>query len=417
MTIQHVWATHNASRYFPFLERPEQYIIKNRTQFTPSFFYIGASSSLRRGGSTGGIPELWGPYNLKDVIASLQNVNPSANPVYDATGNNDYQGKSIAYRVRGHVSGYGINLIHEQDLKWHGFQIGASLPVIHLHTTSKYAFDRNNSDAIFNSMFLTDYEKEKQRQQVDKIRRLTHDMLNFTDNEWEKNGFGDLDLHLRWNHIFDHVILMRSIDTNLQIGVIAPTGITSNANYPQSLSFSNNGHWAIYGDWVTAFELKPDWTVGLMLGFEHLFKNTRTLRLAYNQEPTVFSGLIGKVSIDPGFTFKFSPYFTLGNLTDGLDFQFRYTYLRHGKDNWKDVRNDKSIPSYLTQGNDSVVQYKKDLSKWSGHYATFQMTYDTKVAMKCHRLDPVFFMTVDMPIQGNGICQTYQVTLGSQLRF
>lgn len=411
-----VTATHNTSRYFPFLERPEDYTIKKRSHFTPSFFYINASTAHRRGGSTGGIPELWGMYNLNDVIKSLREVNPAANPVFAVTGSNDLSGKSIAFRVYSKVRAVGAMVGYEHDFKWHGFQAGAWIPVLALNTTSRFNFDRGSSDSIFTNPLLTEDQRYAQELLVDKIRRNTHQTIGFEGNEFEKSGFGDLDLHVRWNHIFDHVLLMRSIDINLQAGITAPTGMLSTINVPPSLSVGADGHWGIYGDIVTEFELKQDITVGLMLGITHLFPTTRTLRIPVEHEPAIFSSLIGSIRSSPGLTLKAAPYFILGNLSDGLDFQVRYTYLHHAKDRWKDARSDKTIPSYLQKGS-AVINEKEQLSKWVSQYISMQVLYDTKRAMKQCKFDPVCFAVYDIPIGGNGSSQTNQITIGVELHF
>jgi len=410
-----VSATHNVSRYFPFWERPEEYTIKNRSHVSASFVYINASTAFRRGGGTGGIPELWGKYDLKDVIESLQAVQgQNVDPIQAVMQSDDYKDKSIKFGVGGKIRSQGILLNYEQNLRW-GLQCGASLPVMSLQTTNRFNFDRAGSDAIFNAYNLTDHEMADQEFYVDKIRRKTHQMIGFESNEWNEDGLGDLDLHVRWNHIFDHVLLMRSIDINFQLGTIVPTGFTSYTNAPSSLSIGSNGHWGIYGDFVGALELKQDWTFGLMVGLAHLFEHTRSLRIPVGAEPAIYSALKGRVRMDPGLTLKVSPYFILGNLTDGLDFQVRYTYLRHNQDHWKDARDDKSIRTYFD--NPTVVVQKDRLSKWSSDYFTLQLSYDTKTALKKMMLDPVFFVACEIPANGNGVAKTHQVVVGLEMHF
>ena len=411
-----VSATHNTSRYFPFLERPENYTIKNRSHFTLDFFYINASTAHRHGGHSGGIPELWGSYDLNNVIMSLQAVNPAADPVFAVTGSNTLSGKSIRFRVDSKIRGHGFAFGYEHDLNWYGFQVGAWIPVVALNTTSRFSFSRSHSDSIFNNPLLTKDQQNTQALVVDKIRRTTHQTIGFEGNEWDRFGFGDLDLHVRWEHLFDHVLLMRSIDLAFQVGTTAPTGFLSNINVPPALSIGSDGHWGIYGDAIVAFELKQDMTVGLLLGAVHLFPATRTLRIPVGNEPAIFSSLIGHIRSSPGRTFKCSPYFILGNLTDGLDFQVRYTYLHHSKDHWKDVRNDKTIQSYL-QKDSSLIKKKEELSTWSSQYISMQLSYDTKVGMQKCKFDPVCFALYDIPIGGNGYAQTHQLTIGIELHF
>lgn len=407
-------ATHNVSRYFPFLERPEDYVIKNRSHFTPTFFYLDATTAFRRGGGTGGVPELWGKYDLKDVIASLEAVDPTADPVRDVTGGDTYSNKSMQFGIRGKTQGVGVGLGYEHTFKWLGLQAGVWIPVVALGTQSRFSFNRNDSASFFR---YPDNEQDlSQKEQVaDKIRRVTHDIIGFEENLWNKTGFGDLDVHLRWNLHLDHIFMMRSLDFNVQGGAIVPTGFKSDMNIPCSLSIGSNGHWGLYGDLVTALELRQDWTFGLMFGGVHLFPHSRTVRIPVGNEPAIFSSLVGRVRMEPGFTFKFSPYFTLSNLSDGLDFQARYTYLRHNMDHWEDERSDKTVQCYLDKG--SLVGQKETLSKWRAHYITLQLLYDTKEAMKHMSLTPVFFVGYDFPLNGNGIAKMRQFYVGAELHF
>ena len=81
-------ASHNTSRYFPFFERSHEYVAGRASYINSGVFHSVASTSLRSGGSTGGIPELWGNYDLRDVIDSLQAVQGVAfvNPIETVTG-------------------------------------------------------------------------------------------------------------------------------------------------------------------------------------------------------------------------------------------------------------------------------------------------------------------------------------------
>lgn len=413
-------ASHNTSRYFPFLEKTTNYVIKNRSHINPEYFYTSASTAFVPGKSHGGIPELNGFYDLKDVINSLQVVRAAqgvvVDPVNEVTGSNQYSGKSAVFAVSGKVRSQGLYLSYEQDLKRYGFSVGASLPIMHVNTASRFAFKPQLSDVLFQSVGLTPEARAQQVLVLDQIRRQTHQDIGFKGNEWSKTGLGDLDAHVRWNYLFDHALLMRSIDFNILFGVTAPTGTLSNINYPSAVSFMGNGHWSLYFDIMSEFELKQDWKVGLILGFMDQLKHTRTLRIPVTTEPAIFSALIGRIKIDPGFTFKASPYVILENLTDGLHFQVRYTYLRHNQDSWNDKRVDMTVQSYL-QKDACTIAFKKKLSKWRSQYMTFQLTYDAKEAMKKWFMDPYLYISYDMPFGGNGIAKTHQLSIGAEFHF
>ena len=427
LQISSVFATHNVSKYFPFLERPEEYIIKRKSHFSPSLFFTMASVSFRRGGGNAGIPELWGYYDLKDVIGSLEHVKGSSftNPIETERGPNDsWINQSIRFKVDGKIKGEGIILNYEQQL-WKYFSCGAFIPIMHINTSDYFTFLPNNSSTVVESL------RDGELLQLDRIRRMVHDDLDVNGGDWSKTGFGDLDLHFRFNYHWDHRLLMRSIDLNLQIGLLVPTGVKYDIDYPTAVSFMGNGFWGCYFDFVTECELKQDWKVGLILGFVHQFDKSRTIRIPVYKEPAIFSDLKANVEIDPGMTFKISPYIEIDNISDGLNFQARYTYLRHSKDSWKDKRENPQITSYLnlavgdtisgdvlTSENISEnISNKENLTLWRDQYFTLQLAYDTKEAGNNWIFDPIIYALFDYQAQGNGSCKTHQFTLGIELHF
>ncbi|MBD3231710.1 hypothetical protein GF322_03535 [Candidatus Dependentiae bacterium] len=420
-----LYSTHNTSKYFPFLERPEEYILQGKSHISPEIFYVKASTAFKRGGGNGGIPELWGRYYLNDVIASLQEVKGIPNPIEIERGpNNNWLNKSIRFKVNGKIKAIGLILNNEQILK-NGFQIGANIPFMHVNSSHNFALVPQDSDYVFQNL------RDGEASQLDRIRRQINKELGLNGGDWIKTGFGDLDLHARYSKDWNYFLKMRKINFNFQTGFVVPTGVNSDNNYASSVSYMGNGHWTWYLDFVPEFELKQDWNLGFMFGMAYQFENTRKLRIPVYQEPAIFSALVTNVKIEPGMTFKVSPYFTLGNLSDGLDFHVRYTYLRHNKDKWYDKRNNPTIKSYLNQvpGNvigsttlteeniNNNIKEKENLSLWRAHYITLQFSYNSKEAGNKWILDPTIYALLDYQFSGNGSCKTHQFSVGVELHF
>ncbi len=429
-------ATHTGNRYSIFLEKPELYVTKQKSFIDASVFYATASTACKRYGGTCGIPELYGSYDLKDVISSLQKANPGEyegdnNPIYEITGSNALEGQELKFGVSGKVNTVGLILAYEQNLKFANLKnvtFGIWLPIMNSDIISRFDFNRKE---YYNTYHINLSDAEVQK--IDAIRRLTHKEIGFKGTNISRSGVGDIDLHLRGNYFIDHKLMMRGIDLNLQCGVVIPAGRKMNIDYPASVPFMNDGHWGVYLDFIPEFELKQDLKVGLILGGLWQFNDTQNRRIAIYKEPSNYSALVGKVEIDPGNVFKFSPYVTLENLSDGVHIQLRYTYLRHGMDKWSDERDNKSIACYLEtekridptdptkdithEDLEKNLNYKNQLSKWRAHYFTIQTAYDSKIALKNWFMNPKFYASYDMPINGNGFCKTHLVTLGAQLFF
>lgn len=421
-----VSAFHSESRYFPWLESTNSIILKKQPQFNPEFFYMTAATAYKRGGSSGGVPELWGTYSLTDVALSCQHFyGLAADPIRDVANGGltaaefgTLNGKSVTYKIGGKVKAQGLTLAYDRPLKFNGFSVGAWLPVAHVSTNSAFALSMDDVKPAPAASVVY---------KLDQVRRKLHDRMGFEGDAWDATGVGDLDLHVRWNYLIDHRWMMRSIDSYIQVGLLCPTGLKTNVNDPLSVPLGSNGHWGVYFDALPEFELKQDLKVGFLLGALYQFKTSRNMRLALGKEPVVYSPLVGKVEVDPGMTIKFSPYLTLENLTDGVNFQFRYTYLKHTADSWKDERSDKTIRSYLDSSASSVglsvddiaknIGQKKWLSRWTLHVASFQVTYDSKQAMKNWAWSPNFYAIYDFPMSGNGVAKVHQFSLGACLHF
>jgi len=425
-------AHRNGTRYFPFLEKPEEVVVKKHSHLAPEFFYLKVSTANKRGGGNFGVPELWGMYDLNDVLKSLEAVQPGTTAQLrhqlPATLQNN---KPIPYRMNESFNVEGLAFGYEQAFskKLSGFSIGIWLPV--MYAAGLGAFNPNvDNNGNIGGVQLVDSNGNPTTDglKVDQVRRETHDQLGFVGNHWDGSGLGDLDVHARWNYFVDHQLLVRSIDSYIQVGCIVPIGMNLKTNEPLSVPSMSDGHWGANFDVVSEIELKQDWKLGFMLGGLYQFKETRNRRLPVCTEPVVYSALTGKVGVQPGFTFKFSPYFTLENLTDGVHFQIRYTYLHHNMDKWYDRRSQTDqtdIPSYLTPNNPLLtaaqmaqnIRDREVLTKWTSHFFSFQLMYDPKQALQNWGMDPLIYVTYDLPVSGSSIAKTHQLSLGVQLHF
>lgn len=410
------FASHNASRYFPFLEKPDEYFTNKKSFLYPAFFITAASTALGRDGGNAGIPELWGRYNLKSVITGLDAMQKASgqgayNPFSQEVGYSDWNTKDLRFRIDGKVKSRGVILQWEQHLM-QGFSLGVFVPIMHTNTSLQFRFDSANSH--FDARDVSRPEEEM----LDRVRRKVHCDLGLKGGNWTQAGFGDVDLHARWNYAIDHPWKLRTIHLMAQTGGVIPTGVKADKDYPSSTPFMGNGHWCAYGDLGVELELKQDWHLGFITGIMNQFSKTDKRRIPYHDEPPLFSALVGDVDIDPGLTLKISSYFTLKNVMDGLDFQIRHTYLRHEEDSWCDKRENKCVTSYLESkrsGVDCVKTTNDRLSSWRSHYLTMQLAYDSVEGMKNWIFEPKIYALLDYAFSGKGISKTHQFTVGVEL--
>jgi hypothetical protein len=434
-----VLAHRSTSRHFTFLDRPEEYNSVKKSSATASMLFIDAAHAEGRDGKAIGIPTLWGQYDLSKIMQSANAVNPGsvhalAEEVQDLTRATSYKDTVLLYNTNSSVSVRGAKLHYEQYLYWGGLYVGASLPIVSMRSTFNAGFKQDGSSGLVTRSTVGSFaagmsdadvaqaalatEKQNLQLRLDAVRRQLHDLIGFEKNDSLDNGFGDLDMYARWNNSWDYKLLMKNISINLMFGATAPTGMKRDQALPMKVPFGNNGHWSVYGDFLGVFTLKQDWTLGLIFEFAQVLEHTQKQRLAVGSEPDIFSALSADVRTNPGFSFKFSPYFTIGNLADGLDFQLRYSFLKHTKDAYADMRTDKTIPSYFTSPKkDEIIASKRDLSKWTAHYITFMVTYDPARAASQYKFAPTLFISYDMPMNGNGYTVVHTVAAGAEWRF
>lgn len=408
-------SSHNASRYFPFLEKPEDYITHKESFVEPSLFITSAGSAFKSGDGSQGIAELWGKYDLKDVIEAIDATTVGTyNPFSGEPGYVDWNTKEIKFNIDGKVKSRGLILALNQNIAKSDFHVGVFLPVMHVNNSLFFTFDADSSHNDVQN--LTPQELEM----LDRVRRSVHRDLGLKGRDWTKSGVGDLDLYISWQRYFDHAMNMKSVSLDFRGGALVPIGAQSDKDYPSSTPFMGNGHWGAYLDMVGEFELKQNWKFGLMGGYIYQFSDTADRRISYFREPGIFSPLYGRIKVSPGGTLKFGANFTLENLTDGLNLQLRYTILNHFTDKWYDKRSNKSVSSYLEtfkNGYDDVLEEKERLSRWSSHYISMQVEYDSKEAMKDWLFQPKLFATYDYPFRGKRSAKTNQFTVGVQLHF
>lgn len=400
----------NTNRYLPIWERPDSYFNRAKVNASQELFYFTASTAQSRSGSKAGLGELGGSYNLKDVIAGYRAVRPNDLVQAQFGSIADLTRTSLPFGVSGRLEGAGCCLRLDYAVFNHGFSVGASLPVMTMRRITR--FDFHDKDFQYNRTASELYDLDRA---VDSLRRVMHTKIGFT-SLWSKGGLGDLDLHVRFNKYFDHVLLTRTIKLAAQVGLVCPVGEQVTPEEPASVAFGNDGHYGIKCNGVVSAELKQDLTVGLQVGFVHLFSKTKNARISVGAEPVMFSALTARVREHQGACLTLSPFLTLGNIADGLDFQARYTYLRHAQNTLQDLRSDQTIQSYL-QKDAALISAKHNLSKWRSHYFSFNLNYDCAGIIDKNKIAPRFFIGYDMPIDGSAFVKMHTVQLGAELHF
>ncbi len=443
--VQNLLAHRSTNRYLTQFEPTAAYFMpaKDDHAMTASLFYTTASSAGGRDGGKAGVAELWGKYDLKDVIASYVAVTGAADPALKI--DSSLAGQPIKFKLDGGVRTAGVMLGGEWAL-WtriinrpasadqaahnsnHRFSLGMSLPALYSTATVRYSFNPKEPEdkvaALIRArgMNIATGEVDVERgvamasRTFDLLRRTTHELVptGLKRNTLSEGGLGDLTLHIRAANYYDHVWLTKAINWIGQFGVVVPTSTIASSQrrwHPGAIPFGNNGHWGFAIENAIAVELKQDITIGLLWNTTLFAPHTTERRLPVGSEPAPWSSLMGKVRVQDGGYIKLSPFIKLGNMAEGLDLEVRYSYLRHGRDVWTDKRTDQTIQSFL-QKDRAVIETFEKLTSWRGHFVSFTLNYTPKYTEEHIKFAPAFFLSYDMPISCRGMSNVYTVNLG-----
>lgn len=444
-SVHQVQANRASNRYLTQFEQPASYFMpaKDNYALSASLFYTMASSAGSRAGGKAGVSELWGKYDLKDVIDSYVAVTGADNPAQKIDPSLIDQ--SIKFKLGGGVRTAGLvlggNWVYyaknvdkpataekPANKRSSHFSCGFSLPVMHVNSNVRYTFDAKEPSLGVARLIQAygldratgtvdvDHGVDMAARTVDLLRRTTHDLVptGLKTNTLSGSYLGDLNIFLRGTRYYDHVWLFKGISWTGECGVMLPTSTMASAQnrwHPGAIPVGNNGHWGFTFENLVAFELKQDITVGLMYCGSIFMSHTTERRLPVGSEPAPWSSLMGKVRVQDGGYLKLSPFLKLGNMADGLDFELRYSYLRHGRDVWTDKRPDQTIQSFL-QKDSTVISAFEKLTSWRGHFASFTLQYTPKPSKEHIKFAPRFFLSYDMPISCRGMSNVYTVNLG-----
>ena len=119
------------------------------------------------------------------------------------------------------------------------------------------------------------------------------------------------------------------------------------------------------------------------------------------------------IKIIPGATLHLSPYFLLEELRPDLCLGIQYTLVHHIKDNWVDMRENKTPQTTLAQ----PIKF----SSWAYEYLTIFGLYGRRNTSKiCNDLLPEFSVKIDFPVSffnAHHVPKTYRAVVAFSIYF
>lgn len=286
---------------------------------------------------------------------------------------------SLPWCQRGRFEGHGIALNYDQTLFPH-FGFGFSLMCMQVNSRMDMWFkDAANYPPGDVSEFY-------------QIRNTMARLEGLTPGLYTKFDFGDIDFYLRFGALKEYCLKFRKIDVGLRFGVLFPTAQPRPINNPASIYAGGDGHWGVYTAFDTELELKDDLKVGLWARVNWRFAKTSCQRIPLAGEPSNFGVLRTPVTVKPGITGIFMPYFSMEGLRDGFGIKLIYTIVKHANDCWRPCK----VPATITIPKTSLETVQQQ-SGWGQDYLTVDLMYDFAKDKICRRFAPCVQLAIDIP--------------------
>ncbi len=311
---------------------------------------------------------------------------------------------TLEWDTRGKVQGQGI---------WFGFEhifkeqwlVGAKIPFMHLNSQLEFL----QNDQLVQDLQLGVNGNVSLHKYLNEINQA----LGIRSYQWQRTGFGDLDLYVGWSLVEDYFKKFKHFDLALKIGVLCPVSDMLDLDYPTAVPFGGYNHRGLYleADWNC--ELKDDWHVGLWANLTGRQAKVQQRRMPVAKELPQFGALVGDAWVEPGFTFGISPYVWLSDLQDGLGAKASYTIITHGQDFWRDRRIDTLLTAQLS----NVIKN----SEWASEYLTVGLVYELQPVMKLTSSVPYLYLNLDIPVKmfvdTVGAAKAYRLAGGFEFNF
>lgn len=247
--------------------------------------------------------------------------------------------------------------------------------------------------------------------QFNELTKAFESLVSTQDGYCVESGVSDIELFIRAFDVDEYKYWCRKIDKSLTVGLFIPTGVRQSLDVIGSVPFGGNGFWGWYFDAKVEFELKEDWKAGFEWRIEKRFAKTVDSRICIAKESNLFAPVVGPLYINPGATAALVPYIALENMREGLGISFKYSYIVHETDSFKDMR-EVQIPAA------NFINMLKN-SRWAQEYATLELLYDISYKHSW-TYKPLCTLTWDIPLNvlgSRGASKTTRVSVGLMVDF
>ena len=387
------------NRYLPLFQQPYQHAESFNSVIAGNAFVLTAREchlDLKEVAQP--VTDMFGKYDLikaSQAVVKIGKANPLPTSWQTAT--------SLVWDTKGKIQGQGVwfggeHIFRDQWL------VGAKIPFMHISSQVEFL---QNEDLIKYLQLGANGTVS-----LHKYLNETNQALGIKSYQWQRTGFGDLDIYLGWSLVEDYFHRFKHFDFAVKVGALWPVNDMLDVDYPTAVPFGGYNHRGVYleADWNC--ELKDDWRIGIWANWTARQAKVERRRMAVGKELPQYGALTGDVWVDPGFTFGFAPYIWLTDLQDGLGVRASYTLISHSSDYWSDQRHDSLLAGQVAE----MIK----LSEWASEYLTLGLIYELQPVMRLTSSVPYLYLNLNVPMKffdSNGAAKTYQVAAGFEFNF
>jgi len=207
-----------------------------------------------------------------------------------------------------------------------GFYISAYLPVYYAKMTN-LSFKFDTSTVLFSDFALQDKITKAFTQDAKQLFGL--DICN-----WKQHHTGDLTLLAEWQRTFaQQRQTLKSVETNLRVGLSLPTGKAAATNLIMPISFGNEGSWAIPFGGGLSINIAHLLEFGFAAQMEYIFSNEQDRRIkTFNTQSSLLYPSITKTHKEFAIIQNLSLHATLYSRCNRFSLKNIYTYYRKPAD-------------------------------------------------------------------------------------
>lgn len=364
-------------------------------------FFTTADSAYNENEDHVPIADLYGKYDENKLAVALTKV---GQPNYLPS---EYRGSKIPWFIYSKIQSQSVGI----SCEYHPFEpIYVGFSTFLMHMISRQTFELQRKDGGF-SLPQPGYLIE-----LEDARLQMHRALGLTEAQSNRTGMGDFDAYLRVGGIWDYSFKCRQIDAGLTVGVVMPSGLSTEVCNAAAIPFGGNGHWGMYCAGDATFELKEDMFFGMIARIQKRFSKVYKMRLPVAGEHPLFGALVTPVNVEPGVTFNFAPYFALENIRSGFGVRVGINVTAHQADYiWDQERSKKEredLPS-------DVAPLQK-VSSWGADYINLSACYDFGKVDVERSSKPIVSLSWDIPymvLASSNNCKAQRITLGVEVNF